>query len=85
MFGRRITLFKLFGFEVHLDASWIVIAALVTWSLAAAVFPSAYPALPQPVYWLMAVAGAFGLFGSIVLHELCHSLVARHYGVWSKN
>ena len=47
MFGRRITLFKLFGCEVRLDASWIVIAALVTWSLAIAVFPSAYPGLAR--------------------------------------
>src|SRR5262249_1720310 len=59
----------------------IVIAALVAWSLAAAAFPNAYPELPQPVYWLMGVAGALGLFGSIVLHELCHSLVARHYSL----
>src|SRR5207302_6832542 len=81
MFGRRITLFKLFGCEVRLDASWIVIAALVTWSLAIAVFPSAYPGLARRAYWWMGVAGALGFFGSIVLHELCHSLVAKHYQI----
>jgi hypothetical protein len=46
MFGRRVKLFSLFGFEIRLDASWIVIAALVTWSLAAIIFPAAYPDLP---------------------------------------
>ena len=76
MFGRRITLFKLFGFEVRLDASWIIIAALVTWSLAVAVFPNEYRGLPVATYWWMGVAGALGLFVSIVLHELSHSLVA---------
>ena len=30
MFGKRVTLFKLFGFSVHLDASWVFIALLVT-------------------------------------------------------
>ena len=79
MFGRRITLFKLFGFEVRLDASWILIAVLVTWSLAAAMFPAEYPGLTPQAYWLMGIVGALGFFGSIVIHELCHSLVANHH------
>ncbi|HLI82726.1 MAG TPA: site-2 protease family protein [Bryobacteraceae bacterium] len=79
MFGRRITLFKIFGFAVRLDASWIVIAILVTWSLAGAIFPQAYPHLARATYWWMGAAGAFGLFFGIVVHELCHSLVANHY------
>jgi len=79
MFGRRVTLFKIFGFEIRLDASWIIIAILVTWSLAVAVFPNTYPGLSRSAYWWMGVAGALGFFGSIVVHELCHSLVANHY------
>jgi Zn-dependent protease/CBS domain-containing protein len=79
VFGRRITLFKLFGFEVRLDASWIAIAALVTWSLATGVFPGVSPGLSQRAYWLMGLLGALAFFGSIVVHELCHSLVARKY------
>jgi Zn-dependent protease/CBS domain-containing protein len=81
MFGRRITLFKLLGFEVRLDASWLIIAALVTWTLAAGVFPFYYPGLPGSHYFWMGIAGAILLFGSIVVHELCHSLVARRYGI----
>src|SRR5439155_15192037 len=79
MFGRRITLFKLFGFEVRLHASWIVIAALITWSLATGLFPAQYPGLPTAAHWWMGLTGAVGLFVSIVIHELCHSLVAKYY------
>jgi Zn-dependent protease/CBS domain-containing protein len=79
MFGRRVTLFKLFGFEIRIDASWLVIAALVTWSLAAAIFPHEYPGLSRSTYWWMGLVSALGFFGSIVIHELCHSIVANHY------
>jgi len=81
MFGKRVTLFRLFGFEVRLDASWLIIAVLVTWSLAAGVFPYLYPGLPRETYWIMAVVGALGLFISIVVHEFSHSLVARRFGM----
>lgn len=81
MFGRRITLFKLFGFEVRIDASWLIIAALITWSLAGSVFPQEYPGLPPAYYWWMGALGALGLFGSIVVHELFHSLVARRHNL----
>jgi Zn-dependent protease/CBS domain-containing protein len=79
MFGKRLRLFKILGFEVRVDASWLLIAILVIWSLAVGVFPREFRGLPTGDYWWMGVAGAFGLFGSIVFHELCHSLVANHY------
>ena len=77
MFGRSMKLFKLLGFEVKIDASWLVIAVLVTWSLAKGAFPAWYPNLTPMTYWTMGVVGALGLFVSIVAHEFCHSLVAR--------
>lgn len=81
MFGKRITLFKLFGFAVRIDLSWLVLGFLITWSLAKTVFPDYYKGLPEATYWWMGVAGALGLFGSIVFHELAHSLVAKRFGL----
>lgn len=79
MFGKKIKLFKLFGFEVSLDMSWLIIFVLITWTLAKGVFPNYYKNLSTMTYWLMGLTGALGLFLSIILHELSHSLVARKF------
>lgn len=81
MFGRSIKLFNLFGFEVSIDLSWLIIAVLVSWSLAAGFFPYLYKNLTTETYWLMGVIGALGLFLSVIFHEFCHSLVARRLGL----
>ncbi|NWF94257.1 MAG: site-2 protease family protein [Syntrophaceae bacterium] len=81
MFGKRIKLFKLFGFEVRIDWSWIILAILIAWSLSVGLFPNRYTGLTTQTYWLMGIVGALGLFVSIVFHEMSHSLVARSYGM----
>ncbi len=81
MFGKKIHLFSLFGFKVGVDFTWILLAVLVTWSLATGLFPHYFEGLSKGTYWWMGAAGALGLFISIVFHEFCHSLVARRYGL----
>ena len=81
MFGRQIKLFRLFGFTVSADASWLIIAFLIVWSLASGVFPAYYKGLEKSTYWWMGAAGAVGLFVSIIFHEFWHSLIARRYGL----
>lgn len=81
MFGRGFRLFEIFGFAVKIDASWLILAVLVTWSLAGGYFPEIVKGLTPSAYLWMGVAGAAGLFASIVFHELSHSLVARRFGM----
>jgi Zn-dependent protease/CBS domain-containing protein len=81
MFGKQISLFRLFGFEIKADVSWLFLAVLVTWSLASGWFPTEYPGLATATYWWMGVVGAIGIFFSLIFHELSHSLVARRYGL----
>jgi len=81
MFGKRIRLFSLFGFEVRIDMSWIILAILIAWSLSVGLFPFQYNNLSPQTYWLMGIVGAAGLFISIIVHEISHSLVARRFGI----
>ena len=81
MYSRCVKLFSLAGFKVQADVSWIFLAAFITWSLATGFFPSYYRFLNIPTYWIMGIIGALGLFSSIIVHELSHSLAARKYGL----
>lgn len=81
MFGAQIRLFRLAGFNVNLDVSWIFIALLISWTLATGYFPAFYPDLDPLTYWSMGIVGAMGLFLSIILHELSHSVIARRFDI----
>jgi Zn-dependent protease/CBS domain-containing protein len=81
MFERKVKLFKLLGFEVGLDPSWIILAILIAWSLSTGYFPFEIEGLSTKTYWIMGIIGTLGLFASIIAHEFCHSLVARHRGM----
>jgi Zn-dependent protease/CBS domain-containing protein len=77
----NITLGRVGGIEVRLNWSWLVIFALIVWSLAAGVFPSQNPGLSDGAYLAMAVAAAVLFFASLLLHELGHAWQARREGM----
>jgi Zn-dependent protease len=76
-----VRLFRVAGIDVRVHASWLVVFALVTWSLADAYYPPALPGLPVVEAWLLGAASAILLFASVLVHELAHSLVARARGL----
>lgn len=81
MFGNNFTLFTFMGFKVRANVSWLFLALLVTWSLAAGYFPAVYPGLDVRVYWALGLTGMVGLFFSLLFHEFSHSVVARQRGM----
>jgi Zn-dependent protease len=68
------------GIRVRAHASWILVAALIVISLASIGVPGSV-ALPESLSWLLGVIVAAGFFGSVVVHELAHALMARRRGV----
>lgn len=81
MFPARIYLFSLLGFRVSIDISWFFLAFYLVLSLSTRYFPSALPRMDGNAYLAMGIAGAIGLFLSIILHELAHAAVARSFGL----
>ena len=84
MSSQRVDFGRLFGITLGFDLSWLIIAALVTWSLATGVFPKMMPELEPTLAWILGAAGALGLFGSVLFHEMAHALTARQYGVGTR-
>lgn len=75
--GDTFSLGRIAGVKVGVNWSWLVVFALITWTLAEGVFPSTNPGLGTGAYTAMAVAAALVFFLSLLLHELGHALQAR--------
>ncbi len=75
--GRGLVTVRILGIPVVLAPSWLLIAALITWSLQLS-FQHQRPGATATATWLAAALGALLFFGSVLVHELSHSLVARH-------
>lgn len=76
-----IRLGKIFGIEVRLHFSWVIIFFLVGYTLSFFYFPEVYKGLPRPTYITMGLIATFLFFASILLHEMSHSVVARRNGI----
>lgn len=77
---RTVGLLKVAGVQVDVDFSWLVIFALILWSLSAGYFPGAYPGHRQFAYWVGGFAATVMLFGSVLIHELSHAVVGNLKG-----
>ncbi len=72
----HIRLGKVFGIEIGLHYSWLIIAALIAYSLAAH-FRAVNSAWSPGLVWTVAIITAVLFFAGLITHELAHSLVAR--------
>lgn len=69
------------GVDIGINRTWLIVVALITWSLAAEVFPTTNQGLGAPAYIAMSLAAAILYFGSLLLHELAHAVQARRDGM----
>src|SRR5215469_13110928 len=79
--GQSFSLGRIFGIRVGVNWSVLVIVALLAYGLAVGEFPAAAPRHPVAEYVAAAVVTAVAYMGSLLAHELAHSLVARRNGL----
>jgi Zn-dependent protease/predicted transcriptional regulator len=81
--------FRLAGIPLYLDISFLIVLPLMIWLTAQNLSSMVHyggaeigvAALHGPLALLLGLVAVVGLFASVVLHELGHSLTARRYGV----
>lgn len=79
---RQFQIARIFGIPVIIDYSWIPVALLHVWLLSQFWLPTRIrPVWPvwQNVILGLTITGLF--FGSVLVHELAHSLIARLEGI----
>jgi len=67
--------------SIQIDGSWVIVFALVTWSLAVSYFPQQYRGWSPFLYWSLGLATSLLFFAAVLGHELAHSLVALWQGI----
>jgi Zn-dependent protease len=79
--GSSLRLGRIAGIEFGVNWSWLVVFALIVWTLASGIFPSTNPGLSKATHIAMGIVAAFLFFLSILLHEFGHALQARREGI----
>jgi Zn-dependent protease/CBS domain-containing protein len=80
VFGTSWRVGRVAGIEVRVDSSWVVIALLITYSMYLRL-SALYPELSGGGAVGLAVLSAVLFFGSVLVHELAHALVAQARGI----
>ena len=79
--NENLSLGRIAGIHVGLNWSLLVVAALIAWSIATGILPSAARGQTSAAYWTAGVVSAFVYLASLLAHELAHSIVAMRRGV----
>jgi Zn-dependent protease/CBS domain-containing protein len=79
------TVARIRGIPIGVHYTWAIAFVMISWSLAAGYFPERYPGWGRVAYWLVGGGASLLLFISVLLHELCHSIVAQARGLTVKS
>ncbi len=79
--GRSLRVARIAGIPVGVSPLWLIIVALITWSLGDGYYPGEVHGITPAASYALGLASALLLFASILAHEFGHAIVARRRGV----
>jgi Zn-dependent protease/CBS domain-containing protein len=71
---------RILGIPIFLHPSWFIIFVLITLSLTTQ-FRQQHPQWSEAQHWLVGILTSLLFFGSVLFHELSHSVVALRYKI----
>ncbi len=78
---RAFRIGRIFGINVEIDYTWFIIFFILLIGLATGFLAHYLPNVSPGLRWLIAALSAALFFGSVLLHELAHSVVALRSGM----
>jgi Zn-dependent protease/predicted transcriptional regulator len=78
--AQGIRIGRILGIPIYIDLSWIIIFGLITY-LISNQFAQLNPQWTMSQLWTLGAATSLLFFGSVLFHELSHSVVAQHYKI----
>ena len=76
---------RITGIDILIHPTWFLVFALLTWSLSEGLFLDEHPDWDRAVGWVAGVVTSLLLFGSLLLHEFSHCVMARRRGLEVKS
>jgi len=78
--GSGLRIGKILGIPIYLHATWVFIFAAITYMIASQ-YKQEHPSWTEAQHWTVGVLTSLLFFGSVLFHELSHSVVAQHYKI----
>src|SRR6266403_820319 len=80
MRSEGIQIGKIYGIPILLHPSWFFIFGLIALSFVSK-FEALNVSIPATRLWGLGIATSVLFFGSLVFHEMAHSVIAKHYKI----
>ena len=80
MRGEGIQIGRIGGIPIFLHPSWFLIFALIAYSFVSE-FEALHLDIPTPQLWGLGLLTSGLYFGSLIFHEMAHSILAKHYKI----